>query len=160
MGCGWRFITTLRGAAHWKQLKRRGRCRFGKMTRKEKKKKKRRNLISILSLLREQGQADTAPNQYSSCDLRNQAEKCPRQSRCGSLLNGLAPRGSWRTGRYCSLVASAGTRDKKAAALVWRRGCACIIHVDKVIITAKYSEKEADIPSFPPPLCRSSAGLT
>lgn len=43
---------------HWKQLKLQGRSGFEKKTRAVKK-RSRRNLISILSLLREQGQADT-----------------------------------------------------------------------------------------------------
>lgn len=102
-----RFIATLGGAAHWKQLKRRNRCRFGKMTRKVGR--RGRNLIWILSLLRERGQADMAQNQRWSRHLRD--------ADGGSLPNGPATRGSWGTGRYRSLVAGEERRHQKVAAL-------------------------------------------
>lgn len=43
-GRGRRFITALRGAQRWKQLKLRGRCRSGKMTRKVKEEKKKKKI--------------------------------------------------------------------------------------------------------------------
>lgn len=46
-GRGRRFITALRGAQRWKQLKLRGRCRSGKMTRKVKEEKRRRRKSDI-----------------------------------------------------------------------------------------------------------------
>lgn len=67
--------------------------------------KKRRNLISILSLLREQGQADTAPNQYSGCDSEEPSTVRCKPTEAGFLM-------VWQGGR---LPVSGG---QKAAALV------------------------------------------
>lgn len=54
-GRGRRFITVLRGAERWKQLKLRGRCRFGEMTRKVKEKKKRRRRKSDINIITSEG---------------------------------------------------------------------------------------------------------
>lgn len=69
-------------------------------------------------------------------------------------------RGGWRTGRYRSLVAGAERLHKKAAAL--GGGGAELALFTSIMSLSLLStvRKKADIPSFPPPLCRSSAGLT